>query len=199
MHDVVRDHVEHGASLIKITTAAVHAHGLRHGNLYVVNVTPVPDGLKDSVGKAECHDVLNGFFAQVMVDAVYLFLVRHLEQLLIENLGGFKIVTEGFFDDHPAPMVAGLFHQTIGSKFLNYLAKVTGSRCQVIENVLVSRMVAVDLCQAVLDLEKDLVIVEVAGQVVEAAGKTLPCSILDAKPPVLSDLFQKPLFKNLPP
>src|SRR5258708_30390466 len=170
MHDVVRDHVPHRASMIKITTAAFHAHGLTHGNLYVVNVTPVPDGLKDSVGKAECHDVLNGFFAQVMVDAVYLLFVRHLEELLVEYLGGFKIVTEGLFDDYPAPMVAGLFHQTIGSKFLNYLAKVTWSRCQVIEHVLVSRMVALDLCQAVLDLEKDLVIGDVAVQVVEAPG-----------------------------
>src|SRR5258708_37371887 len=105
--------------MIEIAAAAFYAYGFRHGNLYVIDIATVPDGLEDSVGKAERHDVLNRFFAQIMIDAVNLFFVGDFEQLLIKDLGRLKVVTEGIFDDHSAPMVVVLLHQSIGGEFLN--------------------------------------------------------------------------------
>jgi hypothetical protein len=42
----------------------------------VIDVAAVPDGLEDAVGETEDHDVLDRFFAQVMIDAVDLAFFR---------------------------------------------------------------------------------------------------------------------------
>ena len=75
LHNVVRHHVAQRAGLIVIAAALLDADRFRHGNLHVIDVAAVPDRLEDAVGEAEHHDVLDGFFAQVMIDAVDLLFV----------------------------------------------------------------------------------------------------------------------------
>ena len=50
---MVRHHVAQRAGIIVVTAALLNANSLRHGDLYVIDVTAVPDGLEDSVRKAE--------------------------------------------------------------------------------------------------------------------------------------------------
>ena len=70
LHDVVGHHVAQGTSRVVVAATLLDADGFRHGNLNVIDVAPVPDGFEDAVGEAERHDVLDGLFAQVVVDAV---------------------------------------------------------------------------------------------------------------------------------
>ena len=110
LHDVVRYHVAQRARMIEITAASFHAYRFRHRDLYMVDVAAVPDRLENSVGESERHDVLHGFFAEIMVDAVNLFLVSYFQQLLIQLLGRFQIVPERFFNHNPAPVIVALLH-----------------------------------------------------------------------------------------
>src|SRR5439155_1403228 len=68
------------------------------------------DRLEDSVRKAECQDVLNGFFAEIVVDAVDLFLAGYAQELLIEGLGGFQVVPERLFNNDAPPVLAIFLH-----------------------------------------------------------------------------------------
>src|SRR5260370_42085451 len=58
-----------------------------------------------------------------------------------------------------------------------------------------SRMIAVNLCEAILELGKDLVVVEISHEVIEAACKTFPNFVFDAVATILSDVLQYPLSK----
>ena len=92
----------------KIAAAFFHAHGFRHGDLNMVDVAPVPDRFKNSIAETEYQNVLDGFFAKVMVDAENLLFGQHLTNLAVQRLGRFQIIAEGFFKDH-APPVAIFF------------------------------------------------------------------------------------------
>ena len=67
---VVLHHVAQHAVVVEVGSPVLHAEGLGHGNLDAVDVAAVPVRLEDHVGEAEDHDVLHGFFAEVVVDAV---------------------------------------------------------------------------------------------------------------------------------
>ena len=116
---MVGHHVAQRAGLVVVTAALFHAHGFGHGNLHVVDVAPVPDGLEDSVGETQRHDVLDGFLAQVVIDAIDLLFAGHLQQLLVQQPGGFEIVPEGFFDNHPPPVLIVFLHQAGIRELLN--------------------------------------------------------------------------------
>ena len=70
------DHVAQGPGLLVVRPAVLHAQRLGGGDLHVVHVAPVPDGLEDAVGEAEHDDVLHRLLGQVVVDAVHLALVE---------------------------------------------------------------------------------------------------------------------------
>ena len=59
---------------IVIAAARFDADGFGNSNLYVIDVAAVPDRLENSVGKTKCQNVLDGFFSQVVINAVNLFL-----------------------------------------------------------------------------------------------------------------------------
>ena len=72
---MVLEHVAQGAGLVVVVGPVLDAERLGDGDLNVVDVIAVPDRLEDRVGEAEDHDVLDGLFAQVVVDAVDLGLL----------------------------------------------------------------------------------------------------------------------------
>jgi len=53
----------------------------------MVDVSTVPDRLKQGVGKTEGKDVLHRFLAQEMIDAVDLGFDKHAGQKLVEGPG----------------------------------------------------------------------------------------------------------------
>ena len=65
-------HVAQRAGRFVEGCAALDAEGFRGGDLDVIDVVAIPDGLENSVAEAEGEDVLDGFFAEIMIDAVNL-------------------------------------------------------------------------------------------------------------------------------
>ncbi len=65
----------------------------------MVDVVAVPHRLEDGVGEAEDHDVLDGLFAQVVIDAIDLAFVEDLVDLRVERLRAGQIVAERLLDD----------------------------------------------------------------------------------------------------
>jgi hypothetical protein len=79
------------------------ADRLCHGDLNVVDVSTVPDWLKDQVAEAEDQDVANGLFSEIVVDAVDLTLAEDFANLAVELHCGIKVATEGLLNDDASP------------------------------------------------------------------------------------------------
>ena len=66
------EHIAQCAGLVIVICAMFDAYRLSYRNLDAVDVIAVPEGFKNRIGKAEYQNILNGFFAQVVVYAVNL-------------------------------------------------------------------------------------------------------------------------------
>ena len=77
LQQVVLDHVSHHAELVIVAGAFSNIHRLRHGYLHVVHIIAVPDGFKDGVREAQDQQILNGLFAEVVIDAIDLILAEN--------------------------------------------------------------------------------------------------------------------------
>ena len=75
---MVGNHVAEGAGGFVEAAAMFHANDFGGGDLHVVDVIAIPERLDDVVRKAEDHHVLDGFFAEIMVDAVDLLFGENL-------------------------------------------------------------------------------------------------------------------------
>src|ERR1035441_2649184 len=188
LHDVVGNHIAQRTRSIEITAPPFHTHGLRYRDLHVIDVAAVPDWLKNSVGETERHDVLDSFFAQIVIDAVDLLLVGLLQQLLVQRFRRLQIVPEGFLDNHTTPVTVGLFHQSGGGELLHDWTKKAWCRSEVVEHVLVGGMLLIHLVQKIFELRIKFVVAEIPGEVIEAAGKPLPQIIVHALPAVRFDV-----------
>ena len=104
LHHVVGNHVAQSAGSIEISAALFDADGFGIGDLYMIDVTAVPDRLEDGVIEAEDHDVLHRLFAQIVIDAVNLIFLQDCLDLPIQGFGRFHIVSERFLDYYPAPV-----------------------------------------------------------------------------------------------
>ena len=122
---MVRHHVAQRAGLFVEPAAALDAHGLRGGDLHVIDVVAIPQRLEDAVGEAQHQDVLNRFFAEEVIDTIDLILGQDLEDLCIESRGGGKVVAERLFDDDPSPSVLRLSHQPGAAELLDHGAEET--------------------------------------------------------------------------
>ena len=76
LHQMVLDHVAQRAGPFVVARAALDADGLGRGDLHVIDVAPVPDRLEHAVREAEDQQVLDGFLAEVVIDAEDLRLVQ---------------------------------------------------------------------------------------------------------------------------
>jgi hypothetical protein len=88
------------------------ADGFRHRDLHVVNMIIVPQRFEEAITEAKCHDVLHGFFAEIVIDSVDLILLQTCANLAIERVRRFQVVTERLFDDHSSPMTLGFVGQS---------------------------------------------------------------------------------------
>ena len=66
---------------------------------------PVPDRLKNGVGKAKDEHILNGFLGQIMVNAKNLFFLEGGVQDLVKLQGTFQVTTKRFFNHDSGPAV----------------------------------------------------------------------------------------------
>ena len=112
----------------------------------MIDVAAVPDGLENPVGKAKSQNVLDSFFAQVMINAIDLVLGDAAQQLLVQRLCRLQIVTERLFYDYPAPVLASTFiHQSDCGKVFNDLSKKLGSSGQVEKVILMRGVIFIQL------------------------------------------------------
>ena len=125
-----------------------------------------------------------------MVDPVNLVLFGHLAQLLVESFGRFQVVTEGLFDNNPAPILAGLFHQSRGRQLLHDGPEIIGGSGQIIEVVLLSRVIAINLSQEILQLRIKILVVEITLEIIEAAREDLPQSGVNLFLAIFFDFLQ---------
>jgi hypothetical protein len=105
LEQVVLDDVAGGADAVVVPGAAADADVLGHGDLHVVDVVGVPDGLEHLVGETQGQQVLDRLLAQVVVDAEHRVGGEDLLDDGVEFLGRRQVVAERLLDDHPPPGV----------------------------------------------------------------------------------------------
>ena len=129
LKQVVLHHVPQGARRIVVAaSSALHAEIFGAGDLHVVDVAAVPVRFKDGIGKAQHHDVLRGFFAQVMVDSIGVLLFEGGIHHFIEAPGRGQVLAEGLFTDHSRPFSAGALIQAGSAEHLH--DRLEGLRCR---------------------------------------------------------------------
>lgn len=89
--------------MVVVSGSVADRNSFRRGDLHVVHVLPVPDGLEYPVAKSEHQDILHRLLTQVMVYPVYLFFIEYVMHRPVQGLSGLQVMPKGFFDHHPAP------------------------------------------------------------------------------------------------
>jgi len=106
---VVLHHIAQSACGVVVTCAAFDTQCFSHGDLYVIDVSCVPERFEQYVGKAQSHEVLYGFFAEVVVDTEDLVFLEDRTDGLVDFVRGLAVFADWLFDGH-----AGLFcHQIV--------------------------------------------------------------------------------------
>ena len=67
---MVLHHIAHRAGFIIIFAAPAHAHGFRNSDLNMINILRIPERLKQHISKTDRHQILYGFFAQIMINTI---------------------------------------------------------------------------------------------------------------------------------
>src|SRR5438445_8526453 len=127
----------------------------------MVDVAAVPDGLENSISKAESQNILDGLLTQVVIDSIDLLLFGEFQQLLVQRFRRLQIAPEWFFDDNPAPVMILFPHQSSFRQILYDGTKVVWRSRQVEEIVAVCGVIFVHLLQYFLQLRVDILVVEI--------------------------------------
>src|SRR5207248_11292006 len=83
LHNMIEAQVAQCTRRIEVSTALLYPHCLRIRDLYMIDVTPVPNRLENGVVKPENHDVLYGLLTQVVINAVDLVFAQHTSNLAV--------------------------------------------------------------------------------------------------------------------
>src|SRR2546425_367474 len=103
LQEVVLDDVAHRACLLVVAGAFFDADRLGDCDLNVVDVLPIPDRLEDAVREPHDEDVLDGLFAEVVIDAEDLVLTEDGVEDLGELARRLAVATERFLDAAAGP------------------------------------------------------------------------------------------------
>src|SRR5262249_51513155 len=101
---MVLEHIPQHPGSIIITGPAAQPHLLRDSYLDVVDIVPIPQWFKDSIGKTKNQQVLNCLFTQVMVNAVNLAFLKNFVYLAVQFGGRGQVMAKRLFNDDPPPM-----------------------------------------------------------------------------------------------
>jgi hypothetical protein len=102
---VVLHHVAQRARAVIEADAAFKAHGLGHGDLHMFDMGGVPQRLEHDVGKAQRQQVLDGFLAQIVVDAEDAILGEGARDGIVHHLGGGQIDAQRLFQTDAAALI----------------------------------------------------------------------------------------------
>src|SRR5690606_30875229 len=84
LQKMVLHHVTKRTRFVVKIPAPFHTHGFSDGDLHVINVVAVPQGLEQRVGEANGEQVLHGLFAEVMVNAINLILAQDGGEIVVD-------------------------------------------------------------------------------------------------------------------
>ena len=84
------------------TPAPTDTHGFGNGDLNVINELRIPQWFKQHIAKPHSHQVLNRFFAQIVINAINLIFAEMFGQGCVQGTRGFQILAKGFFNNDAA-------------------------------------------------------------------------------------------------
>jgi hypothetical protein len=87
LQDVVLHHVAQRAGGVVVAGTALDAEGLGHGDLHMIDMGGVPEGLEQCIGEAQRHQVLHRLLAEIMIDSVDLRLGKDLADGVVHGPG----------------------------------------------------------------------------------------------------------------
>lgn len=177
---VVLHHVAQDAVVVEVAAATFHSEGLGNGDLHAVDVPAVPVRFEDHVGKAEDHDVLHGFFAEVVIDAVNLRFIQDAVQFGVERSGAVEIASERFLDDDTSVAVGRLLQQAGLAEFGGDRSKQRGSDGEIEDDVAAGDFTGVlHLGDFVSERREDIVVLKITGDVEHGGVEFLPFGRID--------------------
>ena len=176
LQEMILKHVAHNSRIFVIATAVFYPDAFGRGDLDVIDVAPVPDRLEDRVGETENHDVLHGFFAEVVIDAVDLIFVEDFMHAPIELARGLQIGAEGLFDDHPRPALAGVFfsRQTDRSELPDHGGVEIRRQSQIEDPNRRHPAAAIEAADKILQLSVAVGFIVAAGNKIEVGREIVP-------------------------
>ena len=99
---MVLHHIAHRARLIIIPPAPTDTHGFGNGDLNVINELRIPQWFKQHIAKPHSDQVLNRFFAQIVINTINLIFAEMFGQGRVQRTRGFQILAKGFFNNDAA-------------------------------------------------------------------------------------------------
>ena len=171
---MVLDHVTGRADPVVIAAPSAKADVLGHGDLHVVDEVGVPYRFVQLVGEPQRQDVLDGFLAEVVVDAKHRLLGEHAVDHSVELFGALQVVAERFLDDHPTPAaVLGTCQPRLLQLLAHHLEGLRRNR-QVERVIAVGAALGVKLLQRLGQPLECLLVVECAPYEPNALGQPVP-------------------------
>ncbi|MNH14147.1 hypothetical protein D3C79_737350 [compost metagenome] len=98
---MVLDHVAQLPGLVEVAPAPLDPDLFGYGDFHVRDRVLVPLGFEQAVGKAQGNKVLDGFLAQVVVDAIDAVFREILRHRVIDPPRRVQVMADGFFQHHP--------------------------------------------------------------------------------------------------
>src|SRR5258708_10932020 len=139
----------------------------------MVDVLVVTEWLEDGVGEAGDEQVLARLLAEVVVDPEDRSLAERLEDLGVEFRGRGQVPAEGLFDDDAVALAAAGDHPR-PAQVLDDGDEVVRRRGAVEEAVAGRAELLVDALQLPLESREGRLVVEVAADIAEPLGESLP-------------------------
>src|ERR1700676_1237383 len=197
LEKMIWDHVAESAGGFVEAATMLDADGFGGGDLDVVDVVAIPKGFDDVVRKAKDHDVLNGFFAEVMVDAVDLLFSENFFEVVVELDSGLQIVVKGFFDDDAGPLAVFFFRHSCRAKLLDDGGEKARGDGEVEEIVAAATVVFVNDVDLNLEALVGVGIGEIAGDEIDALDEPVPHLEIDGIGGELRDFGGQRLAEGL--
>jgi hypothetical protein len=99
LHRVILNHVAERSTLLVVPAAGAYADFFRYRDLNAVDEVAVPQRLEDRVGESLHQQVLHGFLAEVVIDAIHLMFFENVPNRGVERTSRCQIFAKRFLDD----------------------------------------------------------------------------------------------------
>ena len=101
---MVLHHIAHGSHGVVKASSIQNIELFSHRDLDAFHVEVVPDRLQKGVGEAEEDHVLDGVFAQVVIDTEDIFFGKYFMNRLVQRYGRGQVVPKRLFNDYPCAL-----------------------------------------------------------------------------------------------